>query len=284
MAEAKGVCEQSDVVIAVMGLDSGLEGEEGDQGNQFASGDKPNLQLPGHQEELLRVLVESGKPVVLVLLSGSALAINYAEENIPAIVQAFYPGAQGGNAIARMLFGDVNPQGKLPVTFYRTDEELPAFTDYSMKGRTYRYMEREALYPFGYGLSYTRFALGEATLQGGIDDAGVDISVPLRNVGDRSGSETVQVYVKADRPGTPNAQLKALKKVALQPGEEATVALHLPLAAFALCDETGTAVVEPGSYTVYIGTAQPDRRSEQLTGTKAQERTLLTEERRVIVR
>jgi beta-glucosidase len=284
MAEAKGVCEQSDVVIAVMGLDSGLEGEEGDQGNQFASGDKPNLQLPGHQEELLRVLVESGKPVVLVLLSGSALAINYAEENIPAIVQAFYPGAQGGNAIARMLFGDVNPQGKLPVTFYRTDEELPAFTDYSMKGRTYRYMEREALYPFGYGLSYTRFALGEATLQGSIDDAGVDISVPLRNVGDRSGSETVQVYVKADRPGTPNAQLKALKKVALQPGEEATVALHLPLAAFALCDETGTAVVEPGSYTVYIGTAQPDRRSEQLTGTKAQERTLLTEERRVIVR
>jgi beta-glucosidase len=199
-------------------------------------------------------------------------------------VQAFYPGAQGGNAIARMLFGDVNPQGKLPVTFYRTDEELPAFTDYSMKGRTYRYMEREALYPFGYGLSYTRFALGEATLQGSIDDAGVDISVPLRNVGDRSGSETVQVYVKADRPGTPNAQLKALKKVALQPGEEATVALHLPLSAFALCDETGTAVVEPGSYTVYIGTAQPDRRSEQLTGTKAQERTLLTEERRVIVR
>lgn len=281
-SEAKGVCEESDVVIAVMGLDSGLEGEEGDQGNQRASGDKPNLQLPGRQEALLQLLVESGKPVVLVLISGSALAINYADEHIPAILQAFYPGAQGGKAIARALFGEVSPQGKLPITFYRTDEELPSFTDYSMKGRTYRYMTQEALYPFGYGLSYTRFALGEATVRGGIDGAGVTVTVPVRNVGSMAGCETVQVYVKAQREGAPNAQLKAFAKAELQPGEETAVTLHLPLSAFALYGEDGIAVVESGVYSVYVGASQPDRRSEQLTGGKPQELTLVATERMVM--
>jgi hypothetical protein len=141
IAEVRAVCDASDVVIAVMGLDSGLEGEEGDQGNEFASGDKPNLELPGLQNTVLQEIYASGKPVVLVLLSGSALAFPWAEEHIPAIVQAWYPGAQGGRAVAQMLFGEYAPEGKLPVTFYRTSEELPAFTDYNMKGRTYRYME-----------------------------------------------------------------------------------------------------------------------------------------------
>lgn len=281
-SEARGVCAESDVVIAVLGLDSGLEGEEGDQGNQRASGDKPNLELPGRQEALLRLLVESGKPVVLVLISGSALAINYADEHVPAILQAFYPGAEGGTAIARALFGDVNPQGKLPVTFYRTDEELPPFTDYSMRGRTYRYMTQEALYPFGYGLSYTSFALGEAVVSGGIDAEGVTVTVPVRNTGARFGRETVQVYVKAERAGTPNAQLKAFAKAALRPGEEKAVTLHLPLSAFALCDADGQAVVEPGAYSVYVGTSQPDARSQALTGAAPQGVTLYARERTVI--
>ena len=125
MSEVKGVCEESDVVIAVLGLDAGLEGEEGDQGNQFASGDKPNLKLPGHQEEVLKACVESGKPVVLVLLGGSALAVNYADEHASAILEAWYPGARGGEAVARALFGETNPQGKLPVTFYHSDPDLP---------------------------------------------------------------------------------------------------------------------------------------------------------------
>ncbi len=266
-SEARGVCAESDVIIACLGLDSGLEGEEGDEGNQFASGDKPNLSLPGRQEALLRLLVESGKPVVLVLLSGSALAVNYAEAEVPAILQGWYPGAQGGNAIARILFGEANPQGKLPVTFYRSDEELPAFTDYSMQGRTYRYMTQEALYPFGYGLSYTDFRFGPVRAScGEVTEAGADLTVTVTNTGAMAGGETVQVYVKAERPGTPNAQLKAFAKVFLQPGEEQQVTLHLDQSAFALCDENGAAVVEPGTYSVYVGASQPDARSVRLMG------------------
>ena len=267
MSEVKGVCEESDVVIAVLGLDAGLEGEEGDQGNQFASGDKPNLKLPGHQEEVLKACVESGKPVVLVLLGGSALAVNYADEHASAILEAWYPGARGGEAVARALFGETNPQGKLPVTFYHSDRDLPEFTDYAMKGRTYRYMEKEALYPFGYGLSYTKFGFKNAAVsanEAGSD--GLDVTVDVTNEGSVEGRESVEVYVKAERENTPNAQLKGLAKVELQPGETKQVKIHLPLAAFALCNEEGTPIVEAGSYSVYVGASQPDARSVALMG------------------
>ena len=267
ISEVKGVCAESDVVICCLGLDSGLEGEEGDQGNQFASGDKPNLNLPGHQEEILRVCLDSGKPVVVVVLSGSALAINTAENEAAAVLQAWYPGAMGGLAVARALFGEVNPQGKLPVTFYHSDADLPSFTDYAMKGRTYRYIETEPLYPFGYGLSYTRFTFNDAAVSvGTAGPDGVDVSVTVRNEGSRAGTETVEVYVKAERPGTPNAQLKGLAKVSLQPGEEQRVTVHLPLAALALCDEAGVSQVLPGDYTLWVGGSQPDTRSITLTG------------------
>ena len=267
ISEVKGVCAESDVVICCLGLDSGLEGEEGDQGNQFASGDKPNLNLPGHQEEILRVCLDSGKPVIVVVLSGSALAINTAENEAAAVLQAWYPGAMGGLAVARALFGEVNPQGKLPVTFYHSDAGLPSFTDYAMKGRTYRYIETEPLYPFGYGLSYTRFTFNDAAVSAGTAGPdGVDVSVTVRNEGSRAGTETVEVYVKAERPGTPNAQLKGLAKVSLQPGEEQRVTVHLPLAALALCDEAGVSQVLPGDYTLWVGGSQPDTRSITLTG------------------
>ena len=267
ISEVKGVCAESDVVICCLGLDSGLEGEEGDQGNQFASGDKPNLNLPGHQEEILRVCLDSGKPVIVVVLSGSALAVNTAENEAAAVLQAWYPGAMGGLAVARALFGEVNPQGKLPVTFYHSDADLPSFTDYAMKGRTYRYIETEPLYPFGYGLSYTRFTFNDAAVSAGTAGPdGVDVSVTVRNEGSRAGTETVEVYVKAERPGTPNAQLKGLAKVSLQPGEEQRVTVHLPLAALALCDEAGVSQVLPGDYTLWVGGSQPDTRSITLTG------------------
>ena len=267
ISEVKGVCAESDVVICCLGLDSGLEGEEGDQGNQFASGDKPNLNLPGHQEEILRVCLDSGKPVIVVVLSGSALAINTAENEAAAVLQAWYPGAMGGLAVARALFGEVNPQGKLPVTFYHSDADLPSFTDYAMKGRTYRYIETEPLYPFGYGLSYTRFTFNDAAVSAGTAGPdGVDVSVTVRNEGSRAGTETVEVYVKAERPGAPNAQLKGLAKVSLQPGEEQRVTVHLPLAALALCDEEGVSQVLPGDYTLWVGGSQPDTRSITLTG------------------
>ena len=265
IAEAKAICKYSDVVVACLGLDAGLEGEEGDEGNAFASGDKPNLNLPGIQEDLLKTLYECGKPVILVLLSGSALAVNWADENIPAIIQGWYPGAQGGRAIAEMIFGECSPEGKLPVTFYKTSEELPEFTDYSMKDRTYRYMKNEALYPFGYGLSYTKFEIADVKASTDeITDNSMDITCTIKNVGDYFARETVQVYVKAEREGTPNAQLKGLKKVALNPGEEKEVTIHLDKKAFALCNEDGVSIVENGEYSIYVGQSQPDARSCKL--------------------
>ena len=268
-SEVKAICEASDVIIMCLGLDSGLEGEEGDQGNQYASGDKPNLNLPGRQQKILELAYASGKPVVLVMLSGSALAIGWADEHIPAIIQGWYPGAQGGRAIARVLFGEKNPEGRMPVTFYRTSEELPEFTDYSMKGRTYRYMREEALYPFGYGLSYTEFAYSDVTVSSDtVGTDGVTVRATVTNTGKREGIETVQVYVKADREGTPNAQLKGIRKVSLQAGESREVTLQLSAEAFALYDEQGVNQVKEGQYLIFVGGAQPDSRSEKLTGKK----------------
>jgi beta-glucosidase len=267
LAEVKAVCQNSDVVIACMGLDSGLEGEEGDQGNHYASGDKPDLKLPGLQEDVIKAIYESGKPVVLVLLSGSAVAINWAQEHIPAIIQGWYPGAQGGRAIAEAIFGEFSPEGKLPVTFYRSTEELPDFTDYSMKNRTYRYMKGESLYPFGYGLSYTDFTIDEVQLDTEtITERGINIQLRVTNNGKVKGRETIQVYVKSDKPGTPNPQLKTFTKVELLGGQNNIIQLHLPVQAFSLCDEEGNRIVEQGSYSVYVGDSQPDSRSIELTG------------------
>lgn len=266
ISEVRAVADCSDVIIACMGLDASLEGEEGDTGNEFASGDKPDLKLPGLQEEVLKVLVETGKPVVLVLLSGSALAVNYADENIPAIVQGWYPGARGGKAIAEILFGEYSPEGKLPVTFYRTTEELPEFTDYSMKNRTYRYMKKEALYPFGYGLSYTDMVCSDAKLTQNGDK--YMVSAVLANEGKMDGAETLQVYVKVCQEDAPNWQLKALKKVPLKAGESSEVTVTLNEADFGLYNEDGIKILKAGDYEIYVGTSQPDSRSVALTGRK----------------
>ncbi len=269
-SEVRGVCEESDVVIAVVGLDATLEGEEGDTGNEYGSGDKPNLALPGMQHEIVKIAKESGKPVILVNLSGSAMALTWEEEHLDAIVQGWYPGAQGGAAIARVLFGDVNPEGKLPVTFYRSIDELPAFEDYSMKGRTYRYMEQEALFPFGYGLSYTEYEYSDVSFAEQDPDAaeGVHVRATVKNTGDRDGIETVQVYVRVCAEGAPNAQLKAIRKLPLKAGEEKTVEIYLPSEAFMLCDGQGVKKLSGGACEVYVGGSQPDARSAALTGKK----------------
>ncbi len=271
ISEVKAVCAESDVVVVCLGLDAGLEGEEGDTGNQFGSGDKPDLKFPGLQEEVLKTAYASGKPVVLVVLAGSALDLSWADEHVPAILQGWYPGAQGGRVIAEALFGEFSPEGKLPATFYRSTEELPAFTDYAMKNRTYRYMTGEALYPFGYGLSYTDIVLDGAKLDTDrITSQGIQVTAMLSNNGRRAGGETLQLYVKAERAGTPNAQLKALRKIHLEPGETKEVNLHLPASAFSLCDEEGVRKIQKGTYTVYAGTSQPDQRSRKLTGKQSQ--------------
>lgn len=268
MAEVKAVAAVSDVVVVCLGLDASIEGEEGDAGNEYGSGDKRDLELPGLQQQVLEAAYKSGKPVILVLLSGSALAVTWADEHVPAIVQGWYPGAQGGRAIAKMLFGEYSPEGKLPVTFYRTTKELPEFTNYSMKGRTYRYMNQEALYPFGYGLSYTKFAL-DAELSGEEIAAGssITVSAALTNTGDFAGAESIQIYIKAEGiSDAPNWQLKGFKKIFLLPGETKKVSLVLDDKDFGLFNEEGEKMLYAGSYKVYAGTCQPDNRSVALTG------------------
>lgn len=274
-SEVRAVCEASDVVIAVVGLDATLEGEEGDTGNEYGSGDKPNLNLPGLQPDIIRIAKESRKPVIVVLLAGSAMALSWEDEHVDAILDGFYPGAQGGAAIAEILFGGANPEGKLPITFYQTTEELPEFTDYAMKGRTYRYMENEALYPFGYGLSYTTYAYGNLECVKPFDaQDGITLQVTVTNTGDREGTETLQVYVKAKREGTPNPQLKYVKKITLKPGESVTEEIHLSPEAFMLYDEKGNFTLEKGAYDIFMGGCQPDARSAALTGNAPQKLTV----------
>jgi len=268
-AEVRGICEESDVVIAVMGMDATLEGEQGDTGNEYGCGDKPDLRLPGIQHDILKIAKEYGKPVILVVLCGSATALTWEQEHLDAIVQGWYPGAQGGKAIADILFGEANPQGKLPVTFYRTTEELPDFEDYSMKGRTYRYMTQEALYPFGYGLSYTTYDYRNVAFAETPDvRQGVKICFTVKNTGAVDGTETVQVYIKAKRENAPNAQLKGIRKVNLKAGEEKTLTMTLPPEAFLLFNEDGIAEYVAEGYEVSIGGSQPDARSCALMGRK----------------
>lgn len=265
ISEVKAVCEESDVIIACFGLDAGIEGEEGDPNNKYAGGDKKDLELPGIQKQVLSTIVNCGKPVVLVLLSGSALTVG-EEEKIPAILQAWYPGAQGGRGIAEVLFGEQSPEGKLPVTFYHSVEELPDFTDYSMKNRTYRYMEKPALYPFGYGLSYTSFSLDQAEFVKADNGGGLTVTAFITNTGAVEGAQTLQVYVKAPYESAPKYQLKGLKKVRLLPGETKKVEIALTREAFLVYDKAGESMECGGEYLVYAGFCQPDDRSTGLTG------------------
>ncbi len=270
IAEAVAAAEKSDVAVICLGLDATIEGEEGDAGNEYGAGDKFDLNLPGLQQQLLTAVAATGKPVILVLLSGSALAVTWADENVPAIVQAWYPGAQGGRAIAQMLFGAFSPSGKLPVTFYRTTEELPDFRDYSMKNRTYKYMENEALYPFGFGLGYTEFQYSDLKLSSTKIKAGdsVTCSVKVKNTGAYQSKETVQLYLRDVETGTtaPRWQLKGICKLELLPGEQKEAILTLTAEDMYLITDEGEAVLEPGSFEVYVGGSQPDARSIKLTG------------------
>ena len=270
--EAIAAAERSDVVVMCLGLDASIEGEEGDASNEYAGGDKSHLNLPGLQQELLEAVYATGKPVVLVLLTGSAMAVSWADDKVPAIIQAWYPGAEGGRAVASLIFGDYSPSGRLPVTFYRSTEELPDFHDYAMKNRTYRYMKNEPLYPFGYGLSYTSFGYGPAKASNNSIKAGdsVSFSISVKNTGRMDSLETVQLYLRDVEASVevPKWQLKGVRKVFLRSGAETEVCFTLDARAMALINDAGKAVLEPGLFEVFIGGSQPDARSEKLTGTK----------------
>ena len=271
-AEAVAAAERSDYVIICLGLDPTIEGEEGDASNEYSSGDKKHLNLPGMQQGLLEAVHATGKPVILVLLSGSALAVGWADENVDAIIQAWYPGARGGNAVASLVFGEYSPTGRLPVTFYRTTEELPDIRDYSMENRTYKYMKNEALYPFGYGLGYTSFVYGDITLSSTQIKSGESIScsVKIKNTGKYESGETVQLYLKDVEASVrvPRWQLRGISNINLRPGEESEISFIISPEDMMLIDESGSSILEPGIFEVYIGCSQPDGRSIALTGRK----------------
>jgi beta-glucosidase len=259
--EAVRVAEESDAVIVVLGLSPRLEGEEMRvEVPGFAGGDRVDIGLPAVQRELLETMVNTGKPVVLVLLNGSALAIPWAAEHVPAILEAWYPGQSAGTAIADVLFGDYSPAGRLPVTFYRSVDQLPPFDDYDMEGRTYRYFQGDPLFPFGHGLSYTTFTYGDLTLPATVNlGEAVNVSVTVRNAGAVDGEEVVQLYVtdvEATVP-VPIRSLKGVERVFLRAGEEVEVTFTLDPADLALIDDSGNPAVEPGVFEVTVGGKQP---------------------------
>lgn len=260
-AEALSVAEEADLVILCVGLDATVEGEQGDAFNGDESGDKLDLELPGLQNRLMERILACGKPVVVVNLSGSAMNLTLAQEKANAVVQAWYPGAMGGLAVARLLFGEYSPAGRLPVTFYRSAKDLPAFEDYSMEGRTYRYFDGPVLYPFGYGLSYTSFAYGAPQLEKASITAGEELvcRVEVTNTGSMDGEEVVQLYLRDDETSVraPRHQLKGFRRIFLRKGETQTVSFTLRPEDMELVLEDGCSVLEPGSFTVFVGGGQP---------------------------
>jgi beta-glucosidase len=266
LREAKEAIAKADIVVAVVGLSPDVEGEELQVSVPgFSGGDRTDLALPAPQQRLLETAAASGKPLVVVLTSGSAVALAWAKQHASAIVAAWYPGEAGGTAVADVLSGRYNPAGRLPVTFYASAKDLPAFDDYRMEGRTYRYFRGTPLFAFGDGLSYTRFAydapaLSTTTLKAG-DALGVDVRV--RNAGDRDGDEVVQVYLRAkDAPaGAPRHSLVAFRRVAFKAGEAKTVHFDIDPRQLSLVDAQGQRAVREGAYELYVGGGQPEEQA-----------------------
>ena len=271
LSEALTVAEESDVIIVCLGLDETLEGEEGDTGNSDASGDKKDLFLPESQRRLLEQLAKTGKPLVLALLAGSAIDLSFAQEHCNAVLQAWYPGGRGGKAVAEVLFGKRSPSGKLPVTFYKDLEDLPSFTDYSMKGRTYRYLEKEPLYPFGFGLTYGKAYVERAKLAAE-PQKGKELTVQAEIV-NTSGcpvEEVVQIYIKNrdSSLAVPNHSLCGFQRIRVAVGERRELPLSIPWNAFLSVTEEGERILDGSRFTLYVGTSQPDDRSIQLGAVK----------------
>jgi beta-glucosidase len=272
LTEAVLLAKRADVTVLVLGLSPELEGEQGDASNADASGDKASLALPGLQQQLLEAVIAVGKPVVLVVVAGSALDLSFAEQHAAAIVQAWYAGEEGGSALADVLFGAVSPAGRLPVTFPRSLADLPAFEDYAMRGRTYRYLEQAPLFPFGFGLSYTRFEYTGLSLQPAqaavAQDLHVRVTVEVRNAGRQASDEVVQLYVRdlESSVAVPHHELRGFQRVHLPAGATARLEFELDARALSLLDDSGARRLEPGRFRIFAGGSQPDARSVELTG------------------
>ena len=248
------------------GLDETLEGEEGDTGNSYSSGDKTDLLLPQTQRIMLERVLAVGKPTVLILLAGSAIDLAAAQDEANAVLLGWYPGAGGGRAIADLLFGKASPSGKLPVTFYRNEalKELPEFTDYTMKGRTYRYYQGEPLYPFGYGLTYSDCVIT------GLEADRTQAVVTVRNQGTKDTGEVLQLYLHDEESpfAPPNPVLCGFKRIFLAAGEEKCISVTIDESAFTVVTDEGKRIPGSGSLRLYAGFGGPDARTEALTGKK----------------
>ncbi|MEI6143151.1 MAG: glycoside hydrolase family 3 C-terminal domain-containing protein [Mariniphaga sp.] len=261
--------KDADLIIFVGGISPRLEGEEMPVAYEgFKGGDRTNIELPNVQKEMIKALKKTGKPIVYVVCTGSALALNWEQENANAIVNAWYGGQAAGTAVADILFGDYNPAGRLPVTFYKSIDQVPDFEDYSMKGRTYRYMTKEPLYPFGFGLSYTNFDYKTASISKPIigKDEKVTLSVEVKNGGKRVGDEVIQVYLR--NPNDPGAPIKALigfKRVSLKPGELQKVSFVLePKMFYSFNDNTQKQEVLAGKYELMYGGSSADKSLQKI--------------------
>ena len=278
LAEAKAVAANSDVVVVCLGLDETLEGEEGDTGNAYSSGDKRDLKVPPSQIKLLETLISTKVPLIVVTMAGSAIDLSLADENANAVIQAWYPGARGGREVAELLFGDFSPSGKLPVTFYRDEDlkDMPDFEDYSMKGRTYRFIEKDPLYPFGYGLSYADVKVTDASFKEtrSFDEAakeGITICVKAANASAIETEDVLQVYVHVNgtKDEVLNTKLAAFKRIKIGANEEKTFEITVPAYAFTTVDDEGVRSVTGNSADIYVGFNGADKRTEALTGTRA---------------
>lgn len=266
-AEALAAAARADVIVFVGGLSQAIEGEEGQEEGVTdgkSQGDRTDIALPAVQENLLKELYALGKPIVLVLVGGSAIAAPWADAHLPAIIETWYGGQAAGTALADILFGDYNPGGRLPVTFYKSVNDLPPFEDYTMAGRTYRYFQGEPLYPFGYGLSYTSFAYDSLRFEGETFTTSdtITLHAEVRNTGSRAGDEVVQLYIsdlEASAP-VPVHRLQGFRRLHLKPGETAAVRFTLTPEALSFVDEAGRRVLEPGTFRVTIGGGQPGAR------------------------
>jgi beta-glucosidase len=261
-AEVIAVTAHSDVIVLCVGLDATIEGEEGDTGNAFAAGDKTDLLLPRSQRTLVDKVLSMNKPTIIVMASGSAL--NPLGETSDAVIQAWYPGQLGGEALANILFGNVSPSGKLPVTFYESADQLPAFDDYSMKNRTYRNLVDNVLYPFGFGLTYSKVVCKSVAF----DPLSNIAKVSVQNIGQFDTDEVVQLYIRDE--GSPwavkNHKLCGFKRVHVKSGETIEVEIALSKDAFEVVDEAGNRFVDGSIFTLYAGVNQPDGVSTKLTG------------------
>jgi beta-glucosidase len=268
---AIAAARSADVIVAVVGITSRLEGEEMPVDMPgFLGGDRTNLDMPKPEEDLVQAVAAAGKPLVIVLMNGSALGVNWEKEHANAILEAWYPGEEGGAAIADTLSGRNNPAGRLPVTFYKDVHQLPHFEDYSMKGRTYRYFEGEPLWPFGYGLSYTTFSYSNLVLPDAPIHAGdlLDASVSVTNSGKVAGDEVVQLYLEFPKlPGAPIRALRGFQRVHLEPGASQKVEFHLKPRDLSMVTELGNIIVAEGQYTVLIGGGQPKTTAPSVEGT-----------------